>query len=797
MGRFTSLYRNYFNMMIATGNCCSFAIPFILWTVTSFLCHKLGKEFLLSAETTVIATGTPAVVKCVMALTLTLTQCLVCLMTVTPFNHQSRVTTAIIISSHILATFATNLSMAFIQAASTFAIKLTEPVTMAVAHRLVFKTPISIETWLSLPMIICGSFIFSGSALTETTSVLGLSLAGLSNVILAARNVSMKKLQSVPKEANTTPSEINTHTSEPQKKSGAVLLRDPKTVAIRVAELAAIVIGAFYLQSQHILPVPIPYMVSLAIGSAIFHVSYSYISTNVVLKTMSVVSHSVANIFKRILVVLLLYMGGQRSASPWHFSGLLLAVLGLGVYMMKKIQQLMDNGRPQTFFTSSKPAWMLRSLLLIFIGFGLSMNLGTVKLASQGRKGIAYSFRDPFDQRSEQASNFTPQYSSNLAWYSSAAYQSIIKSSTMDSKDVEDFLSLRLLDHPLETDVLSKTLKSNEALILEAQRILLNMLRDLLGKARHVMLFEIATYSNKGDPAISVGEAMLLRKLNVTVVYYCETKHCTAESVERARKISESYEQDELVILMQGGGNLVGYHNVDLVRERVLNAFPTRTKVLFSQSIWLNKFNNESLLHCQKIYSNRPNFVMFLRDRQSLGIAQENFKGIKHVLAPDMAFGIGMLPRQLPPAFDVIWLKRGDKESPGYTTDDLPKNISFTYHVSDYLRWQSNKGATDMETSFLIATAGLQFLQRGRVLITDRLHGHILSTLLNIPHVLLDNPPFLKLSSFHKTWTASQSNVVLVTDKHQAVREAQKLLERYDSVLPKVGPFMSKKIWEH
>ncbi|XP_005103733.1 pyruvyl transferase 1 [Aplysia californica] len=450
--------------------------------------------------------------------------------------------------------------------------------------------------------------------------------------------------------------------------------------------------------------------------------------------------------------------------------------------------------------TGYKRFLSFKRMLLIVTGLGMIGVLASLSSSQQISTILKHSFKQSISITRGPISFITQNgfvESAKSPVDPNPVHQTIIESSTMKSKDIEDFLSLRLLDHPLETDVLSKTLKSNEALILEAQRILLSMLRDLLGKARHVMLFEIATYSNKGDPAISVGEAMLLRKLNVTVVYYCETHHCTAESVERARKISESYEQDELVILMQGGGNLVGYHGMDIIRERVLDAFPTRTKVLFSQSIWLNKFNHQSLKHCQKIYSNRTNFVMFLRDRQSLGIAQENFKGIKHVLAPDMAFGIGMLPRQLPPAFDVIWLKRGDGESPGYTIDDLPKNISFTYHVSDYLGWKSNRGATDMETSFLIATAGLQFLQRGRVLITDRLHGHILSTLLNIPHVLLDNPPFLKLSSFHKTWTASQSNVVMVTDKHQAVREAQKLLERYDSVLPKVGPFMSKKIWEH
>ena len=188
---------------------------------------------------------------------------------------------------------------------------------------------------------------------------------------------------------------------------------------------------------------------------------------------------------------------------------------------------------------------------------------------------------------------------------------------------------------------------------------------------------------------------------------------------------------------------------------------------------------------------------MFLRDHQSLRIAKENFKGIKHILMPDLAYNIGMMSRQLPPAFDVLWLKRNDGESPKYQTATVLRDVNFTYHVSDYKQeWQSNKGVTDMERAFIVTSSGLQFIQRGRVLITDRLHGHILSSLLNIPHVIFDNPPFYKLSSFHNSWTASQSNVVIVDTASQAVIEAQKMLKRYHPVLPKIGPFMEKDIFD-
>ena len=44
-------------------------------------------------------------------------------------------------------------------------------------------------------------------------------------------------------------------------------------------------------------------------------------------------------------------------------------------------------------------------------------------------------------------------------------------------------------------------------------------------------------------------------------------------------------------------------------------------------------------------------------------------------------------------------------------------------------------------------------LSKGRAVITDRLHAHILCVLLGIPHVVLDNS-YGKVRSFYDTWTS-------------------------------------------
>nr|KAG5697702.1 hypothetical protein BaRGS_000587 [Batillaria attramentaria] len=92
-------------------------------------------------------------------------------------------------------------------------------------------------------------------------------------------------------------------------------------------------------------------------------------------------------------------------------------------------------------------------------------------------------------------------------------------------------------------------------------------------------------------------------------------------------------------------------------------------------------------------------------------------------------------------------------------------------------------GTSTVESAHNELMNGLLFLQRGRVVVTDRLHGHILCVLLNIPHVLLDNADN-KLSSYYNTWTRGLANTRLTDNPQDAARLAMKLLETYGEGLP-------------
>ena len=75
----------------------------------------------------------------------------------------------------------------------------------------------------------------------------------------------------------------------------------------------------------------------LCLGSSACHVTYSLVSTRVVLRCMSVVGHAVANVLKRALVVLLLQLTGWRPASGRNWAGLALCTCGLLAYNLGKV----------------------------------------------------------------------------------------------------------------------------------------------------------------------------------------------------------------------------------------------------------------------------------------------------------------------------------------------------------------------------------------------------------------------------------------------------------------------------
>ena len=337
---------------------------------------------------------------------------------------------------------------------------------------------------------------------------------------------------------------------------------------------------------------------------------------------------------------------------------------------------------------------------------------------------------------------------------------------------------------------LTVSLNKTIDVIRKVQEIQFSLIEAILKPYQYAVWIDLAQFENKGDSAITVGELILLKKLNLGIVGYCFLTHCNQVTYGDMEKIvREHYDKSKTVVLFHGGGNLFTYRSNDAVRFQAFQAFKGYSFLIFPQSISIpqKSIDDGYVSKTAHKYHDQDKLKILLRDVKSLELAKglnmrENVNDL--LLFPDIAFQMGPQKRTMPPAYDILWIQRNDREG---TKDNIPKPpLNISMMVDDWFwSWRTPKGDNAWEDAMLVAQQGLTFLQRGRVVVTDRLHGHILATLLDIPHVILDTK-YNKLKNLHETTTKHVKNVETADNPEQALNLAITLLETFKYTLPSI-----------
>lgn len=304
--------------------------------------------------------------------------------------------------------------------------------------------------------------------------------------------------------------------------------------------------------------------------------------------------------------------------------------------------------------------------------------------------------------------------------------------------------------HGRDTGVLVATLRERT----------LATLRPMLAGARRCALVDFPDHLNVGDSAIWLGAVAVLRHLGVEIRYRCDTR--LYDPVHLRRALGDG------IIVINGGGNFGDvWKRHQRLRETVIQDFPDVPIVQLPQTIHFRE--RETLEAARRILDAHPRLTLVVRDQKSLEFARTQFQATS-VLCPDMAFSLGPLQRPLPSRADLLWLRRIDEESARQQAGSAPPAAI----VCDWLdgplpRWRRARvklhgwNSSGLLNRAVAAAyegqagsrldAGCRLLAQGRVVVTDRLHAHILCLLLDIPHVILDNS-YGKLRRVVDTWTA-------------------------------------------
>ena len=295
-------------------------------------------------------------------------------------------------------------------------------------------------------------------------------------------------------------------------------------------------------------------------------------------------------------------------------------------------------------------------------------------------------------------------------------------------------------------------------------------LGGLLEPGRPIALVNFPNHHNPGDNAIWLGTLAVLQRLRVPVGYAsnwsCFSKTALREAV------------GDGPLLLNGGGTFGDlYAGQEGLREHVLEHCTDRRIIQLPQSIWFEQQQNRDRL--RRLCVAHPAFTLLVRERQSFDIAQRWFD-VPALLCPDLAFGLGPLHEEASPERPLLWIGRRDREAverapppaalPVLDWLDAPLEDGMSPATRRIFRFNGRllallrahprqirrRWALLAWTFRPLAEAwlrrGTRLLRSADVVITDRMHAHILAIMLGVPHVVLDNN-YGKTRSTFETWT--------------------------------------------
>jgi exopolysaccharide biosynthesis predicted pyruvyltransferase EpsI len=319
---------------------------------------------------------------------------------------------------------------------------------------------------------------------------------------------------------------------------------------------------------------------------------------------------------------------------------------------------------------------------------------------------------------------------------------------------------------------------------------------ELLQPGSEVAFVNYPNLRNVGDVAIWLGTRAALERASVRVRYL-------AEPATYRRRLLTSAVGEGGTILIQGGGNLGDvYPHQHRVRKQVLRDFPNARVIQLPQSVWFRTPKHTQRF--RRLAEGHSDFTLMVRERRSLEWAEEKLN-VRVELCPDLAFGLDPI-RRISPDLDLLWLMRKDSESRDESLPALgPDEERADWRGRDVLRpaeghalrlalAANRRLGTAMDANGRLA-AGLwraqaatygpiaerrvdsaaRLLSRGRFVITDRLHGHVLAMLLGIPHAVLDNESG-KSRALWETWTSGSTLAHWTTDPVAAQTHARAVL---------------------
>lgn len=297
----------------------------------------------------------------------------------------------------------------------------------------------------------------------------------------------------------------------------------------------------------------------------------------------------------------------------------------------------------------------------------------------------------------------------------------------------------------------------------------LSVIDDVVPHGSKVVYLDIPLHLNVGDLLIYKGTEQFFKERQYQVLAR-RTDQGSIKYLEENKNLAK-----DVIILMHGGGNFGDlYPHHQRLREKVVKDFPDHKIVYLPQTVHFK--SSDELKKSAGIIRQHKNLTIFCRDTRSQEILKEHFCE-NVILCPDMAHSLwNVFPKQKKENIkaETLWMIRKDIEE---------TNLSLLEGKPDSSKYEDWKDiCTNKDRNFVRILLNLEKVNRllssgvvpvtalwgsytdklvervneyfmsYDVVVTSRMHGHILCCLLGVKTKLLDNS-YGKNSTYYDAWT--------------------------------------------
>lgn len=293
---------------------------------------------------------------------------------------------------------------------------------------------------------------------------------------------------------------------------------------------------------------------------------------------------------------------------------------------------------------------------------------------------------------------------------------------------------------------------------------------DLIGE-RPIHYVDIPVHGNIGDLLIMLGTLAFFKRHGL-VPRFCAP----------AFAYEPGWIEPGNVIVFHGGGNfgdLYSEYGMQALREHVVATYPDNRIIVLPQTIHFS--TEKERRRSAKVFRSHPDVHICVRDRASYDIALEFSNHV--YLMPDMAHQLYPINAAATGTEGSLLISRMDGEKRAQhdpvrlgasAVTDWPQLVGGRegrieryrramrmMHRSGTGRW-GNKLLSSLWAAYAnkLTNSAVRLFSSHELIITDRLHGHILACLMDKPSIVLDNS-YGKNSGYVNAWTLGSELVSL------------------------------------